>query len=313
MGSFEVVDEHGKLQRNGGNVASYFCTPEGRVVHAVTGPVAAEELLDEAHWAVASYAAAAQGRTGDVPVILARSHRDAGTNSRNNQTRAVHQLLATQPLPAMQSVFQEVFERILGQKLSLPGEGLDSVVQAVAAAQERKLPLLFILYKDKTNGATTGRWNEIVAQHTHKRDPLGKLADSFVVVTFPLDLLPAVSQRLGIRPFAAPDQRSPLFVVSRSDGRQLTAVTTWDKPDELTRALALGVVQEAKEQPRTAEQLAQLLPLVAPVDLNLAAEVRRLTTQTKAKSPPARRIARGEKVALRGASAKDSLEFNLKQ
>jgi hypothetical protein len=314
VGSFEVVDEHGKLQRNGGNVASYFCTPDGRVVHAVTGPVAAGELLDEAHWAVTSYGNTTVGRAGDAPAILARAHREATANGGNNQTRAVHQLLANKPMPALQTVFQEVFERILGQKLSLPGEGLDSVVEAVAAAQERKLPILFILHKDQTNGATVGRWNELVAQYSrNKRDSFGKLVDSFVVVTFPLNLLPAVSQRLGIRPFAAPDKGSPLFVVSRSDGRQLTAVTNWDKTDDLARALALGVVQEAKEQPRTPEQLAQLLPLVAQVDSNMAAEVRRLTTQSKSKSPPARLGARGDKVALRETKAEGSLEFNLKQ
>jgi hypothetical protein len=314
VGSFEVIDEHGKLQRNGGNVASYFCTPEGRVIHAVTGPVAGSELLDQAHWAVAAYANTTVGRAGDAPAILARAHREATGNSGNNQTRSVHQLLANKPLPALQTVFQEVFERILGQKLSLPGDGLDAVVEAVAAAQERKLPILFILHKDKTNGATVGRWNDLVAQYSrNKRDSLGKLADSYVVVTFPLNLLPAVSQRLGIRPFAAPDKGSPLFVVSRSDGRQLTAVTNWDKPEELTRALALGVVQEAKEQPRTPEQLAQLLPLVAPVDSDLAAQVKRLSTQSKIKSPPARPTARGDKVALRDTTAKGSVEFDFKQ
>lgn len=314
VGSFEVVDEHGKLQRNGGNVASYFCTPDGRVIHAVPGPVAAGELLDEAHWAVASHANTAVGRAGDAPAILARAHREAGTNARNNQIRAVHQLLANKPMPALQAVFQEVFERILGQKLSLPGEGLDSVIEAVAAAQERKLPILFILHKDKTNGATVGQWTAFVAQHSRsKRDSLGKLADSYVVVTFPLNLLPAVSQRLGIRPFAAPDKESPLFVVSRSDGRQLTAVTTWNRADDLTRALAVGMVQEAKEQPRTAEQLAQLLPLVAVVDSDLAAEVKRLTMQSKLKGPPARPMARGDKVALRETAREGSLESSLEQ
>ena len=44
-------------------------------------------------------------------------------------------------------------------------------------------------------------------------------------------------------------------VVTRPDGRQRTAVTTWEKPDELTRALALGLVQGARERTRTPEQL----------------------------------------------------------
>jgi hypothetical protein len=312
VGSFEVIDEHGKLERNGGNVASYFCTPDGHVIHAITGPVAAGELLDAAQWAVTSYTDATRGRAGEVPALLARAHRDATRNGGDGQVRAVHQLLARRPMPALQTVFQEVFERILGQKLSLPGEGLDAVVEAVAAAQERKLPILFILHKDNSNAATVGTWNELVAQHSrNKRDSLGKLADSYVVVTFPLDLLPAVSARLGIRPFAASDKGSPLFVVARSDGRQLTAVTNWNKTEELTKALAMGTVQEAKEQPRTPEQLAQLFPLVASVDANLASEVKRLATQSKLKRAPARPIARGDKVALRDTAS--SLELELKQ
>jgi len=308
-----VVDEHGNLQKNGGNVASYFCTPDGHVIHAVTGPVAAGELLDAAKWAVTNYTEATQGRAGEVPATLARAHRDAVHDS-NGPARQVHQLLASKHLPALKTVFQEVFERILGQKLSLPGEGLDSVVEAVAAAQERKLPILFILHKDKSNSATVNTWNELVAQHSrNKRDSLGKLAESYVVVTFPLNLLPAVSARLGNRPFAAPDKGSPLFVVTRSDGRQLTAVTNWDNTGELTRALAMGTVQEAKEQPRTPEQLAQLLPLVTPVDPNLAAEVKRLSTQVKSKIPPARPLGRGDKVALRDTAGVGMLKFDLEQ
>jgi len=314
VGSFEVVDEHGKLQRNGGNVASYFCTPEGRVVHAVTGPVAADELLDEARWAVAAYDATSADSPADVPSELARAHRLAPqpAGNRTSKSQAIHQLLAGKPLPAIRAVYREIFERILGQRVSLPGDGIEKVADAVAAAGRRQLPLLFILHKDKTNDATVAKWNNLIRQYDrNKRDPLGKLANSYVVVTLPLNLLPAVSQRLGIRPYAAPDKESPLFVVARPGGAQLTAVTTWNKTGELSRALALGLVQAAKEQPRTQEQLAQLLPLVKPVDSGLAAEVQRLLTQSKAKSGPfpARKAGREEKVALREPTGKAVEKF----
>src|SRR5262249_57687815 len=39
-------------QKQGGNVASYFCAPDGRVLHAVAGPVDAQTLLREAKWIV---------------------------------------------------------------------------------------------------------------------------------------------------------------------------------------------------------------------------------------------------------------------
>ncbi len=36
--------------KQGGNVASYFCTPDGRVLHVVVGPVTGAKLLEEARW-----------------------------------------------------------------------------------------------------------------------------------------------------------------------------------------------------------------------------------------------------------------------
>jgi hypothetical protein len=207
-------------------------------------------------------------------------------------------LLAENPLPPLREVYQQVFERILGQRVNLPGDGLDQVVAAVADATQRKLPVLFVLHKEESNAAALGRWNALLGHGARaKNGPLDRMAESYVVVTLPLDALPAASQRLGIRPFAAPDKSSPLFVVSRSNGRQLTAVTTWNKTDELTRALALGLVQEAKEQPRTGEQLSQLLKLVGPVDARLAGDVRKLLVETKPKAPGRCPAARNEKVA----------------
>jgi hypothetical protein len=38
--------------KNGGNVATYFCRPDGTVLHAVPGPVDAATFLREARWAV---------------------------------------------------------------------------------------------------------------------------------------------------------------------------------------------------------------------------------------------------------------------
>ncbi len=39
-------------QKQGGNVAAYFCAPDGRVLHVVAGPVDAATLLREARWVV---------------------------------------------------------------------------------------------------------------------------------------------------------------------------------------------------------------------------------------------------------------------
>src|SRR5207253_3715095 len=48
VATFKIVDG----QKQGGNVASYFCAPDGRVLHVVAGPVDAATLLREAKWVV---------------------------------------------------------------------------------------------------------------------------------------------------------------------------------------------------------------------------------------------------------------------
>lgn len=48
VGTFRIV---GKAKQ-GGNVASYFCAPDGRVLHVVAGPVDAPTLLRESQWVV---------------------------------------------------------------------------------------------------------------------------------------------------------------------------------------------------------------------------------------------------------------------
>jgi hypothetical protein len=48
VGTFRIVNG----QKQGGNVASYFCAPDGRVLHVVAGPVDGPTLLREAQWVV---------------------------------------------------------------------------------------------------------------------------------------------------------------------------------------------------------------------------------------------------------------------
>jgi hypothetical protein len=50
VGTFKIVGR----QKQGGNVASYFCAQDGRVLHVVAGPVNAATLLREAKWVVAT-------------------------------------------------------------------------------------------------------------------------------------------------------------------------------------------------------------------------------------------------------------------
>jgi hypothetical protein len=65
--------------KQGGNVASYFCAPDGRVLHVVAGPVDADTFLREAKWAVETAKAAVKDSKGDgakFKQYLRKAHAD---------------------------------------------------------------------------------------------------------------------------------------------------------------------------------------------------------------------------------------------
>jgi hypothetical protein len=61
VGTFRIVGK----QKQGGNVASYFCAPDGRVLHVIAGPVNAQTLLREARWVVDTATKAVDDSKGD--------------------------------------------------------------------------------------------------------------------------------------------------------------------------------------------------------------------------------------------------------
>ncbi len=52
-------------QKQGGNVATYFCAPDGRVLHVIAGPVDAQAFLREAKWVVETTRQAMKAADGD--------------------------------------------------------------------------------------------------------------------------------------------------------------------------------------------------------------------------------------------------------
>jgi hypothetical protein len=62
VATFKIV---GNGQKQGGNVASYFCAPDGRVLHVIAGPVDAATLLKEANWVVETTKKAMDASKGD--------------------------------------------------------------------------------------------------------------------------------------------------------------------------------------------------------------------------------------------------------
>ena len=122
-------------QKQGGNVASYFCTPDGRVLHAIAGPVNAAVMLREARWVVETYKLALLENPRDDLALrnffwnahAQRLRQEHGLDvaAANGQVRGdlgnqgrVHLILTAAPLARIEQVYKLVFENILGEKVS---------------------------------------------------------------------------------------------------------------------------------------------------------------------------------------------------
>jgi hypothetical protein len=122
-------------EKQGGNVAAYFCTPDRRVIHAVAGPVKAAVLLREARWAVETHKLAQLEEVKDSAQLrsfywhahaerLRQEHGLDLTGANPTPRRklgnqgSVHLILTAAPLARLDRVYKLVFERILGEKIS---------------------------------------------------------------------------------------------------------------------------------------------------------------------------------------------------
>lgn len=147
VGTFRVAG----TEKQGGNVASYFCTPDGLVLHAIAGPVDDVAFLREARWAVELYnLAVLKNLRGELQVrsFFRKAHlerlqsehgvaaHDLRLPNKNLPIRAwkilmdqnlrriadnqgkVHLLLSAAPLPRIQDVYPMVFEKILNERIS---------------------------------------------------------------------------------------------------------------------------------------------------------------------------------------------------
>ncbi len=75
VGTFKIVGG----QKQGGNVAAYFCAPDGRVLHVVAGPVDGPTMLAEAKWVVDTLQATVKESKGDAAKFKAafrKAHAD---------------------------------------------------------------------------------------------------------------------------------------------------------------------------------------------------------------------------------------------
>jgi len=85
VGTFRIVGK----QKQGGNVATYFCAPDGRVLHAIAGPVDANTMLREATWVVDTTRTAMKECKGDGAAFKAHFRKAHAEKLRTEHGLAV--------------------------------------------------------------------------------------------------------------------------------------------------------------------------------------------------------------------------------
>jgi hypothetical protein len=133
VATFKIVGN----QKQGGNVASYFCAPDGRVLHAVAGPVDANTLLKEAKWVVENTRKAieeSKGNGGQFKAYFRKAHAERLKNEHGLVVEPVtfDPLIEQDPKSAL--TYNDPTGRPLAPKLPpVPIDGPDVGIKAEAA------------------------------------------------------------------------------------------------------------------------------------------------------------------------------------
>lgn len=133
VGTFRLING---LVKVGGNVASYFCTPDGQVLHALAGPVDGVAFLHEARWANETYQLAQL--EAPAPEALRAFFRKAHLERLRHEQRLRHEHNLTIPTDRLVPpvvVSAKYFEDLLlaNQHLHLTNRGKMHLLLAVGA------------------------------------------------------------------------------------------------------------------------------------------------------------------------------------
>lgn len=128
--------------KQGGNVAAYFCAPDGRVLHVVAGPVNAATMLAESKWVVETVQKAMKESKGDGGKFKA-IFRTAHAKKLKDETGLVVEPVtfdAPEPDPKSALTYNDPTGRPIAPKLPPPPiEGPDvSLKDAEFAARKAK-------------------------------------------------------------------------------------------------------------------------------------------------------------------------------
>ena len=254
VGDFEVTNVNGQVQKNGGNVVSYFLTPEGLVIDAVVGPVTADRFLSEAQWSQQLYEQLSQNemarrQTSPGPtsqrrlsqgrvsqgwttssVALVRQAHLAQANDR------VHAYLAENPLAPLDGVYRHVFEKLANEKVAQDRSGATAAAAALEKARKSGRPVLLVLFKGNADqpgyDAATSRLLAGLVSSAAARP-----AKSCLVVPLPIDELSALSNLADVPAYDLAERATPTMVLLRPSGEQIAAIPAAVDPRDLAARL----------------------------------------------------------------------------
>lgn len=271
-------------------MASHFLTPQGRLIHSVTGPVPPHELLEEANWALDMYREASlQPRTSQASFV-SLAHQQAAMSTMRPRDRKVHEFLATYPLAPLPYAYQPIFEKILGERVSTSAPRLAQASLRLDFARKTSRPLLFVLH-DGQNFASPNF--DLTLQ---------RLINEYVVIVMPIREAPALSQLTNQPPYVASGSARPLFVVAHWDCRQIASVSGLNT-QLLMRTLASGWADALEQNPRSVGNLVRAQQLLRKADPDAAERVKTLTIRLREEAKSARESKRDDSAKLVARSA----------
>lgn len=125
--------------KQGGNVASYFCAPDGRVLHVVAGPVDGATLLREAKWVVETTKKAMESSKNDGVAFKAYFRTAHAERLKNEHGLVVEPVTFDPPVdkdPPGALTYNDPTGRPLAPKLPPPPvDGPDVTIRAKQTAE----------------------------------------------------------------------------------------------------------------------------------------------------------------------------------
>jgi len=167
VATFKIVDR----QKQGGNVAAYFCAPDGRVLHVIAGPVDANTFLAESKWVVETVKAAmkdADGDGGKFKAYFRKAHADRLRKEHGLVVEAVTFDPPVEQNPDDALTYRDPSGRPLAPKLPPPPiDGPDvAFKEKQEAAKNAKEPGIADRKGGRWNLGNQGRVHQIMAGHS---------------------------------------------------------------------------------------------------------------------------------------------------